>query len=340
LCAIFLPACTSESEREAATTTVILYVSADDYVVRQVVARFEEKTGIDVQTVGDTEATKTTGLVNRIRGEADNSQADVFWSSEVFMMIKLAEEGFLEPHISDTTESWPAQYTGEDHRWHGFALRARAIVYAPDRVSEDQLPKTWLDLGKSRFKDRIVMADPRFGTTRGHMGAMKAHWTNVHGPDAFVAYLQNLKDNNVRFLTSGNAGVVEAVANGEADFGMTDTDDVWAAQRNGLKVDLIYPSHGIDANEPNAGTLLIPNSVARIKGGANPEAAAVLIDFLLSAEVERMLAESDSHNIPIREETAREFEKYAVRNPLVIDYKVVAAEMDAAVKLAMETLDE
>jgi len=40
--------------------SVVLYVSADDFLARQVVQRFEEQTGIDVHMVGDTEATKTT----------------------------------------------------------------------------------------------------------------------------------------------------------------------------------------------------------------------------------------------------------------------------------------
>ncbi|MHC5009094.1 MAG: hypothetical protein ACYTGF_17245 [Planctomycetota bacterium] len=60
---------------------VVLYVSADDHIARQVVGAFERETGIRVATVGDTEQTKTTGLANRLRAERDNPQADVFWSS-------------------------------------------------------------------------------------------------------------------------------------------------------------------------------------------------------------------------------------------------------------------
>ena len=38
-----------------------------------------------------------------IRAEADQPLADVFWSSEAFMMIQLAEEGLLEAYESDVT---------------------------------------------------------------------------------------------------------------------------------------------------------------------------------------------------------------------------------------------
>ena len=74
------------------------------------------------------------------------------------------------------------------------------------------------------------MADPRFGTTGGHLAAMKAYWTSIMGAAYYTAFLEGLAANNVRLLPSGNAGVVRAVADGEADLGLTDTDDVWAAQ--------------------------------------------------------------------------------------------------------------
>ena len=72
-----------------APDSVVVYVSADDHIARLLIQRFEDQHGIDVRMVGDTEAKKTTGLVQRLRQEQDNPQADVFWSSEIFMtMVK------------------------------------------------------------------------------------------------------------------------------------------------------------------------------------------------------------------------------------------------------------
>jgi iron(III) transport system substrate-binding protein len=116
------------------------------------------------------------------------------------------------------------------------------------------------------------------------------------------------------------------VAQGQAKIALTDTDDVWVAQRNGWPVDLVYPRHG------SAGTLLIPNTVARVRGGTHETEAAALIDFLLSEEVERFLAASDSHNIPIRPGLAREFPRYAVSSPMAVDYAKVAAVMTPAIR--------
>ena len=256
----------------------------------------------------------------------------------MFMTIKLAEEGVLEPYDSPATANWPREFRDPLGRWYGFAARARVIVYAPDRVAEDELPKTWMDLTDPPFKGRIVMADPRFGTTGGHLGAMKAYWSHLVAPAYYEAFLMGLADNEVRMLPSGNAGVVAAVATGEADLGLTDTDDVWAAQARGFDVKLIYPRHGI-VGAAGAGTLLIPNTVARVKAGPNPHTAGRLIDFLLSEPVERMLAESVSHNVPVRDELAGDYPQYAVPDPLKIDYRRAANVMSGAVEQAMRYLN-
>lgn len=337
-------------------TAVVVYTSVDEHIAVQVIDAFEKQTGIRVKMVGDTELKKTTGLVERVRAEKDSPRADVFWSSEIFMTVELANEGLFDAHQSETAKDWPAKFRDPNGRWFGFAARARVIVYSPDRVAEDERPTTWMDLTKERYRDRIVMADPRFGTTGGHLGAMKAYWDREVMPGFFGAYAQGLAANRIRLLPSGNAGVVEAVAKGEADLGMTDTDDVWAAQARGLKVELIYPAHALPTpgltegksrvdEEPapamGAGTLLIPNTVAKIKGAPHPELAARFIDFLLSEQVERMLADSVSHNIPIRPALAGEFSggKYVVPNPLGIDYAAAAAARTSAIQQLMKAVD-
>ncbi|MDY7108230.1 MAG: extracellular solute-binding protein [Planctomycetota bacterium] len=324
-------------ERSADQPTVVLYVSADDYIARQVKAAFEEETGIRIEMVGDEEAKKTTGLVNRLRAERDNPQADVFWSSEVFMTIALADEGVLEPYESPATAGWPDQWRDEASRWYEFAARARVIVYAPDRVAEEDIPQTWTDLTNNYLKGRIVMADPRFGTTGGHLGAMKAFWDRDVMPGYYSAFLMGLRANEVRMLPSGNAGVVRAVASGEADIGCTDTDDVWAARAQGHELALVYPAHNHE-DVPGNGTLLIPNTIGRVAGGPNPEAAGRLIDFLLSERVERTLAESVSHNIPLRPGLAGAYPEYAVEDPLLIDYRRAAAMREEAVAEAIRIL--
>lgn len=331
---------------------VVLYSSADTDFVKLVTAAFEKETGITVKWVGDTEATKNTGLVQRLRTEKDAPRADVWWSSEPFATINLAGEGIFEAYTSGAAEAgmpggWPAGVRAKDGTWYGFAQRARVVVYNTERVKEEDVPRTLAALTDAKFRDRVGIARPRFGTTGGHMAAI----AQIHGIEGLRTWLTALKANGVR-VYDGNASVMRAVANGEIVVGLTDTDDVWSGQRNGYPIAAAYERNDIAANpmasfrpppatlEIGWGPLVIPNMAALVKGGPNPENGRKLVDFLLSEKVERLLAESDSHNIPVRASLAGEpaFAEYAVADPMAIGLERVAGMMGEALRVCDEVL--
>ncbi len=114
-------------------------------------------------------------------------------------------------------------------------------------------------------------------------------------------------------------------------FACTDSDDVRVANKRGARLELCYPDMG------DGGTLLIPCSVALIMKGPGGDAAKSLVDFLVSAEVERMLALSDSGNIPVREKLRRELKmKYPPETQ--VNFDAVADAMDEAVAAARDIL--
>ncbi len=326
--------CSDDHARERVT----LYVSADEHVASQVIDRFEEKTGIEVLVVGDTELKKTSGLFDRIRRESAKPKADVFWNSEAFMTESLAAEGLLDAHHSAITEVWPEEHRHPDHLWHGFAGRARALVYNQSDLSAADVPAHWTDLADDEYAGKIVMADPRFGTTGGHLAVMQQLFDGVE-QGGYRRFIEGLAANQVQMLPSGNAGVVDAVLRGEASLGLTDTDDVWAVLENGGEVGWTLPGHGYDENGRPYGPLIIPNTVALIRDGPHPQQAAMLADFLLSPEVEQLLAASASRNIPLGMEAAVE-NGISVVNPLDVDYAAAAAARSAAVQIAVERLGD
>lgn len=290
----------NESSAEGDTQRVILYTSVDDEFARMVVAQFELDTGIQVDVLGDTEATKTTGLVTRLQSEKDDPSCDVWWSSEPMGTILLARDGVLEPGgmKGSVAEEWPESFRAPDWTWVGTALRRRVIVYAPGRVETP--PVSMHELIDPVYKGRIGMARPQFGTTRIHMAMLAAHW----GVGGLEDWLTQLKGNDVR-LYDGNATVVRAVAMGEIDVGMTDTDDVWAGQRNGWDVEFAPKPENfsdiptVSPFELHAEQIVIPNTVAIVKNAPNPQLAKQLAAYLTSASVERLLYESTSGNHPV-----------------------------------------
>ena len=319
--------------------TVVLYSSVDDYVLREVIEDFESKHDIDVELVGDTEATKTTGLVQRLLLENESPRADVWWSSEPFGTITLAEAGVLAPmddSVMSQLPDWPARLIGRGTLWVGFAQRARVIAYNTNVMDESEVPTTLRGLADPKYKGRVGIARPAFGTTRGHMAML----LDEFGEQTYRDWLEAMEANGVR-VYDGNATVVRAVAEGEIDLCLTDTDDVWAGQRTGWPVGLVYESvdDGSADGLPSVGPLVIPNTVARVRGGPNEDAAGVLLAYLLSADLERLMAQTDSHNVPVRPELAAEFAEYAVPSPADVELESVASRASEAVEIANDVLD-
>lgn len=318
---------------------VVLYSSADAAILEPMVKEFEGRTGIMVQLVGDTEATKTTGLVQRIISEKERPRADVWWSSEALGTVALANADALEPFASsaerDLKEGWPSTLRAQDRTWYGFAQRARVIAYNTTIIPAASAPKTLRELTDPKYGNKIGIARPQFGTTRSHIAALIA----LHGVDPVREFLTKLKNNNVR-MYDGNSSVVQALSTGEIHIGLTDTDDVWAGQANKWPVALNYEA----ADKPNAkvnglrslGAIVIPNTVARIKGGPNPTNAQRLIDFLLSADAERLLAQSASKNVPVRDTLAAEFKQLTIPDPAPVTPAQVSDAMKDADALIKE----
>ncbi|MCA9300018.1 MAG: extracellular solute-binding protein [Phycisphaerales bacterium] len=307
---------------------LVLYTSADDALARDVIDAFQAETGIRVDLATDTEATKTTGLVERLIREAPRPRADVWWSSEVLGTMRLAREGVLAP--MESLPDWPLR----DETWLGFAQRARVIAYSGSRVKDP--PRSLSALTESTWTRRVGMARPRFGTTRGHMAVLVEAW----GPEAFEAWLEALVENGL-LLYDGNAAVVRAIAQGEIDVGLTDTDDVWAAVRN--RWDVRLTTEVIEREDPSGwtgfGTLLIPNTVAIVKGAPNEPEARRFVEFLVSAPNERRMADSDSRNIPVREAVRAEYPNLVPDEVSSIDLNVMLEFEELAMEICDRVLD-
>jgi iron(III) transport system substrate-binding protein len=319
---------------------VVAYVSADPQTAAPILQVFEAETGIRVDPLYDTEATKTTGLAERLRRESGRPRADVFWSSEPFAVEQLAAADLLAPVSHPDLAEHPRVWRRHDDRWFAFAGRARVIAFDPDRIRGDEVPATWQALAEPRWRGEIAMADPRFGTTRGHIGALAAGW----GDAAFSDWLDGMADNQVRRLPGGNAATVDAVVRGEVMLGLTDTDDVLAARARGLPIDAVLPRH-LAEDVVGGGTLLIPNAVGVVTGAPHPDAAMELVAFLASPRVERMLRASSARHQPVAHPQiieimdAEDVNRFDESDPWRCSIENVAAAMDAAVTEAMDRFD-
>ncbi len=314
-------------------SSVVVYCSVDTAFARPILDEFADRTDTKVHPVFDTEAGKTTGLVNRLIGEKDAPRADVWWSSEIFGTLQLAAKDVLSPYVPTTAADVPARYRDPAGLWTAFGLRGRVIAYDPERTKPEALPQRWCELTDPKYKGRFRMADPRFGTTRGHMAVLSSLW----GPDVLSQYFSALRDNDCK-LADGNSHAVLLLSRGAADFVATDTDDVIVAQERGDSVAMIYPDlDAPDGARPVPGTLWIPNTEALVAGARHPEAARRLIDYIASAEIEERLHKSSSRNVPVRPALRRQL-GVAKISEAKVDYHAAGMLLETSDKLARDVL--
>ncbi len=287
-CMTFLAACGGSSGGR----TVVVYTSVDQTYSEPILKSFEERTGIRVQAVYDVEATKTVGLANRLISEKDKPLADVFWNGEILETLRLKDEGVLAPFESAGAADISPQFVDPEGYWAGMAGRARVILVNTDMVSPEDYPDSIYDLLDPRWPaEQVGIAYPMFGTSSTHAAALYAYL----GADEARAFFRGLAERGVR-VVDGNSVAKDMVAAGQLAFALTDTDDACLAIKAGKPVAAVFPDQG----EGGMGTLVIPNTIALVRGARHPEEAQTLIDYLLSEEVEREVVKSGWSHLPVR----------------------------------------
>lgn len=280
---------------------VVLYCAQDREFAVDLLDAFQRETGLGVAPKFDTEANKSVSLYREIVSEKSRPRCDVFWNNEIVSTIRLQTAGLLQPYASPSAKPYPAWAKAVDNTWHAFASRARVLIVNTKLVAEKDRPRSLLDLTDARWRDRVVMARPQFGTTATQAACL----FDVLGGDKAKEYLTALKANGVQ-LAPGNKQVAEWVARGSTPtgkpvaVGMTDTDDAIIEVRAKRPVALVFPDRA--GGVERMGTLFIPNTLSIPKGCPNVEGARKLIDFLLSPHVEKQLAEGPSAQIPLNPE--------------------------------------
>lgn len=270
---------------------VVVYTSVDQVFSEPVFRQFEQETGIKVKAVYDVEAQKTTGLVNRLVAEKGGATADVFWSGECMQTTMLKEEGVLAAYTSPEAAALPDAFLDGDAMFTAFGGRARVLLVNTDLMDVADAPTRMADLATwgDDLSD-VAIAYPMFGTTATHAAALYALW----GAEAARQFHQTIYNRGIA-VVDGNGLTRDMVAEGRIAMGLTDTDDAFTAVEEGRPVELVFLDQGGD------GTLVIPNTVGLVAGGENPDEGRLLIDYLLSAEMERQLREAGWFDISLRE---------------------------------------
>lgn len=281
VCLLGLQGCVPRSEHE-----VVVYCSTDRQYASPILDAFERtKEGVDVASQFDVESSKTLGLVTRLIQEREQTRCDLFWSGEVLHTIRLQRAGLLQRRNWRLPNDWPKGFAATDGSWVGLGARARVLLVNRDKLAnESEWPKSVSELADEKWKGKCAIAKPLYGTTATHIAVLADR--DLDSSAKYVSFddwLEKVKANAL--VLSGNKQVAQAVASGEIEWGLTDTDDAEIEIFNGFPVSIIFPDQGIN----DCGVLLIPGTVAVLKNGPHPVAANALASYLASQKTESRL---------------------------------------------------
>jgi len=308
---------------------VVVFTALDREFSAPIFEDFTRQSGIAVRPKYDTESTKSVGLTNALLAQENRPVCDVFWNNEILGTLRLQKAGRLAAYKPEIAEAFPGQFRSPQGLWHGFAARARVLLCNTKRLPDNgNRPASVLDLVDQRWQGRAALARPLFRTTATHAACLFAKWGSPRAKAFFQSVHRRAQ------VLSGNKQVAEAVAAGEVDFGLTDTDDAMIEIEAGRPVEIVYP----DQSEGQLGTLFIPNTVAMIDGGPHPEAAKRLTEYLLSPEIEARLAVGPSAQIPLNPAVTADVRVATPREirAMQIDFDEAAAQWDTAASFLSE----
>ena len=230
--------------------------------------------------------------------------------------VALYKEGILEKYESPELKFLINPFSDYDGTFTAVRLGTLGIAYNTRYVK--QAPTQWSDVIKPEYKKAFGIANPALSGT--------AYMSIQLLVDKFGwEYIEKISKNGGR-IGKGSGQVVDDTASGDllacigVDYIVNDKI------KKGASLALAYPPE----------MLVIPSPVAIFKGTPNFEAAKKFVDYLLSEEGQKILAEQGTlpvrkgitppkeYNLPTSEE--------AFARGIKIDYQKVLTEKEASIK--------
>lgn len=259
---------------------LVVYCGRGEELIRPVIERFEQQTGIDVSV----RYAGTSELAATLLEEGNNSPADVFFAQDAGALGALNRAESLDTLPTDLLDRVNPRFRSPDGTWVGVSGRARVLVYNPQRIREDQLPDDLFGLTDPAWKGRIGWA-PENGSFQSFVTALRVR----EGDERALAWLQGIKANEPRVYAK-NSAIVQAVAAGEIDVGLVNHYYLYTARRTNPDI------HAANYYFPrtDAGSLVNVAGVGLLKTSGNKEAALAFIRYVLASDTQSFFAKETS----------------------------------------------
>jgi len=265
---VLLPACAETGD------VLVVYTPHGRDLLAHFGAGFEElHPGVRVQwlDMGSQE------VLDRLRSERSNPQADVWWGAPSEMFDAAAEEGLLEPFRPTWGELVGPEGRDPEDRWFATYLTPEVIAYNSAAVPADEAPRDWDDVLDPRWRDQVLIREPlASGTMRAIFSAIIYRESGGTGdPQPGYEWLLRL-DAQTREYVLNPTLLYQKLARQEGLITLWNMPDM-----ESLRATTDFP---IAYVIPEAGTPVVVDGVAVVRGTRRPDLARAFVEYVGSRE--------------------------------------------------------
>jgi iron(III) transport system substrate-binding protein len=223
-------------------------------------------------------------VLDRLRAEAANPQADLWFGAPAEIFERAAKEGLLQPYRPTWASAVPDDARDPNDLWYGTYLTPEVIGYNSDAVSEAEAPKDWDDVLDPKWRDKLVIRDPiASGTMRAIFGAIIAReLARTGSTQAGYAWLLRL-DANTKAYTLNPTILYQKLGRQEGVITLYNMPDMATLQqRTRIPVKWVVPA---------SGTPVLVEGIAIVKGAKHPALTQRFYELVTTPEALRAAAD-------------------------------------------------
>ncbi|SED57552.1 extracellular solute-binding protein [Pseudomonas anguilliseptica] len=261
-----------------AADEVVVYSARIDDLIKPVFDAYTAKTGVPVKFITDKEAP----LLARLQAEGEHTPADMLITVDAGNLWQAEQEGVLKALKSDViATNIPAQYRSSTGSWTGLSLRARTIVYSPERVKAGELT-TYEALADKNWEGRLCLRTSK----KVYNQSLTATLIENHDAEKTEALIKGWVGNLATDVFPDDTALIQAIDAGQCDVGMVNTYYFGRLQKQqpNLKAKLFWP------NQADRGVHVNLSGAAVTQHAPHAEAAQKLLEWMTGEEAQGLFA--------------------------------------------------
>lgn len=271
--------------------TITLYTDRPTVRLAPSVQKFTQLTGAQVNIV----ELPYAKLIAQYEAEGQASPADLIYIKDMVLAGELVKKGHLQAMPTgaavQAAQTVPAALRDSSNLWTALQYRGRTIMYEPSRVKPSEL-STYEDLADAKWAGRLCLRTSK----HNYNEALVSSLIERHGEARTREILKGWVDNLATAPINGDTAVLEAIANGVCDVGITNT--YYLAQL--IAKNPAFTVRPFFADQAGAGVHVNGEMIGVASSSKQVELAGQFIELLLQDEYQ-IHASNDHFTYPAKE---------------------------------------